>query len=112
MKHVELKNEYHHQIAHKKTRPKNINIVNIAGIPLEIRRSIVLKNADSAVFEDLRAPYLQRDTSYGNDAYMFLISLSSPFHWWYSFFNSKYYIFQQFFLLSQIFITKENNSLL
>ena len=39
MKCVEVKNEYHHQIIHKKLGQKNITVVNIAGIALEIWRS-------------------------------------------------------------------------
>ena len=46
MKYFDLKNEYHHQIADKKLGQKNINIVNIAGVPLEIWRSKAFKNAE------------------------------------------------------------------
>ena len=37
-----------------------------------------------------------------------LLSFSSPFSWWYSFFSSKYFMFQQFFLLGQTIVAKEN----
>ena len=40
MKYFELKNEYHHQIAHQKLGKKP---TNIAGIPLEIWRSKVFE---------------------------------------------------------------------
>ena len=43
MEYFELKDEDHHQIAHKKTGLNNINIVKIGGIPLAIWRSKVFE---------------------------------------------------------------------